>query len=244
MIPLRVRLFALSLAPLALVCGVAILALSTLPTDLNAQEAGGSMRDAKVGEILRAARGAEAGELGRYSDSLVGLGSSAKRAILRGLKGADTPGKLAGLRALLELGSPTLAAEKLLDIANEEQEKIPYRLVAIELVGASEELDTEEGLLDLLTELNPQIRIAAARALWRLEANASDRAKDVLREFLNSTNPELRAQGALALAEIGDAETPGVRQELRRLRREPGSRGQVARALHAAATYVSGDTPL
>jgi len=203
-----------------------------LPAGAFAQETGGSVRDAKVEEILRTARGADAGKLGRYSEALVGLGSSAKRSILRGLKGADTAGKLAGLRALLELGSSTLAAEKLLDIASDENETIDYRLVALELVGASEELDAEEGLLDLLTELNPQIRIATARALWALDSPASHRAKAVLREFLSSTNPELRAKGAMALAEIGDAETPGVLQELRRLRREPGTRGQLARALY------------
>jgi len=223
MILLRVRLIAFP---------VALLALLAMPATAFAQEAGGSVRDAKVEEILRSARGKRGSELGRYSEELVGLGSSAKRAILRGLKQADTSGKLAGLRALLKLGSSTLAAEKLLDIASDEQEKIEYRLVALELIGASEELDAEEGLLDLLTELNPQIRIATARALWHLEAPASHRAKAVLREFLSSTNPELRAQGALALAEIGDGDTPGVMQELRNQRNEPGARGQLARALY------------
>jgi C-terminal peptidase prc len=223
MIPPRVRLFVLPLA---------LLALPLLLASAQAQEEGGSIRDAKVREIIVAARGKGSADLGRYSEQLVKLGSSAKRSILRALKEADTPGKLAALRALLELGSPTLAAERLLDIASDEKEKLEYRLVALQLVGASEELDAEEGLLDLLTELNPQIRIAAARALWRLESDSSHRAKAVLREFLSSTNADLRAQGALALAEIGDAETPGVLDELRRLRREPGSRGQLARALY------------
>ena len=213
MTPHSVRVFTLSVATPRLVCALLCSLLCTLlalPTPASAQETGGSMRDAKVDEILRSARGASAGDLGRYSESLVGLGSSAKRSILRGLKDADTAGKLAGLRALLELGSSTLAAEKLLDIASNEQETIDYRLVALELVGASEELDAEEGLLDLLTELNPRIRIATARALWALDAPASHRAKAVLREFLSSTNAELRAQGAMALAEIGDADTTGV----------------------------------
>ena len=220
--PPRVRLFAISAALLALLA-------VTLPT--SAQE-GGSIRDVKVHEIIVAARGAKSADLGRYSEQLVKLGSSATRSIIKGLKEADTAGQLAALRALIELGSPTLAADKLMDIASHEKQTIEYRLVALELVGLSEELDAEEGLLDLLTELNPDIRIAAARALWRLDAPASHRAKAVLREFLGSTNSDLRAQGALALAEIGDAETPGVRAELRRLQREPGVRGQLANALY------------
>jgi len=220
--PPRIRLFALS---------VALLALLAISVSTSAQE-GGSMRDVKVSEIMVAARGAKSADLGRYSEQLVKLGSSAKRAIIRGLKDADTAGQLAALRALIQLGSPTLAADKLMDLASSERVPLDFRLVAIEMVGLTEELDAEEGLLDLLTELNPAIRIASARALWRLDAPASHRAKTVLREFLSSSSADLRAQGALALAEIGDSETPGVRQELLRLRREPGTRGQLANALY------------
>ncbi|MHC4938626.1 MAG: S41 family peptidase [Planctomycetota bacterium] len=209
-----------------------VLILALFATTALAQEEGGSIRELKVREVLAAAKSAEAGEIGRYSEKLVELGAASKRAIIKGIREADTPAKLAGLRALIELGSPTLAAEKLMEIAGDDQEKLDYRLVALELVGISEELDAEEGLLDLLTELNPELRIATARALWRLDAPESHRAKTVLREFLTSTNAELRAQGAMALAEMGDGDTPGVMDELRRLRREPGQRGQLARALY------------
>jgi carboxyl-terminal processing protease len=208
--------------------------LSIAPT--FAQEEGGSIRDLKVREVLAAAKNAKAGDIGRYAEALVELGAVSKRAIIKGIRDADTAAKLAGLRALIELGSPTLAAEKLMEVAADEEEKLDYRLVALELVGISEEIDAEDGLLDLLSELNPQLRIATARALWRLDAPESHRAKSVLREFLGSTNAELRAQGALALAEMGDGDTPGVMAELRRLRREPGQRGQLARALHDKLT--------
>jgi len=221
-----------------------VLAVFAAPT--LAQE-GGSVRELKVRELLTQAKGAEAADIGQYAEGLVRLGAPAKRAIIEGLKTADTPGKLAGLRALIELDSPTLAAQKLMEIAADEDEKLPYRIVALELLGLSEEMDAEEGLLDLLTELNPQLRIAAARALWKLEVEGSHRAKVVLREFLTSTDADLRAQGALALAEIGDGDTPGVREELRRLRNETGQRGQLARALYdklmlakAVAAYEAG----
>ncbi|MEM8885070.1 MAG: S41 family peptidase, partial [Planctomycetota bacterium] len=211
------------------------LLLLVAPT-AHAQEQPGSVRELKVREIMVAAADAKPDEIARAAEKLVALGKPAKRAIIKSLGDSPVPAQLAALRALIELGSPTLAAEKLITLAEDEKQSIAYREIALELVGISEELDAEEGLLDLVTELNPRIRIAAARALWRLDAPESHRAKVVLREYLGSTDPELRAQGALALAEMGDGETPGVTRELRRLRREPGQRGQLARALYDKLT--------
>ena len=53
-------------------------------------------------------------------------------------------------------------------------------------------------------------------------------ARKVMRSFLDSSSPELRGAGALALAEIGDLET--ARGELERLAAGPGPEGRLAAA--------------
>ncbi len=53
-------------------------------------------------------------------------------------------------------------------------------------------------------------------------------SRKVMLAFLESSEPELRAQGALALAEIGELET--ARPELERLANRPGTRGRLAEA--------------
>ena len=58
------------------------------------------------------------------------------------------------------------------------------------------------------------------------------RAQRVLNGFLKSSNPILRGEGALALAQLGVMkEMPGVQSELEALSNNPGPRGQLAAAL-------------
>ncbi|MHC4548157.1 MAG: S41 family peptidase [Planctomycetota bacterium] len=209
----------------------ALLLLPAAPA-ARAQEEGASLREIKVKEILARCKGAEIPEIWRNSDQLVALGPPAKRAIQGALAGAEVEAQLAVLRALIELDSPTFAAERLMDLAGGEGHRLEHRIAALELIGLSEEVDAEDGLLELLIALNPQIRIAAARALWRIDSPRRGKAKETLVEFVKSSDPELRAQGALALAEMGDAETPNVLDILLELRKEPGLRGKYANALY------------
>ena len=191
-----------------------------------------SIRDITVKEILAACEGADTAGIWRHSDALVKLGNPAKRYIRNAIKGSSNEAKLAGLRALVVLDSPTFAAEKLMDLAADEKAKEDHRVLALELLGQTEEVDAEEGLLELLVTYKPRIRIAAARALWALDGEHAGKAKTALVELLKSADPELRAQGALALAEMGDFMTPGVRQTLLELRKAPGDRGKLATALY------------
>ncbi len=208
-----------------------LILLIALAPGAQAQE-GESIRSTQVQAVLERCKGAAASDIWRGSEELIAMGPPAKRTIQEAVKGASPEGRLAALRALIELDSPTFAAERLMEMAEDESLALEPRLIALELVGLTEELDAEEGLLELIVALNPQIRLAAARALWRLDAPRSHKAKTVLREFLKSGEGELRAQGALALAEIGDAETPGVTEVLQELRKQPGARGQLASALY------------
>ena len=78
----------------------------------------------------------------------------------------------------------------------------------------------------------PETRLAHAQSAYQIGAGAARRRSDkVLRSFLESEDPELRAEGALAIAQSTDREIEGaLRKELRRLAQVPDERGQLARA--------------
>lgn len=202
----------------------------------GAQDAPGSVRELQVREILASLEGGSVAAIWSRSEELVRLGQPAVRAIRSAVPKATVEGKLAALRALVELDQQTFAASELLKLARDESLALPHRLLALELVGRAEEPDSESDLVELLEALNPQLRIGAARALWRLGTPRSQLAKDALREVLRSADPELRAEGAIALAGIGDSGTPGVLEALRDLSKEPGPRGQLAAALYDKLT--------
>ncbi len=76
------------------------------------------------------------------------------------------------------------------------------------------------------------LRVAAAVAVNKLGTGAQiSAARRVLRSFLSSSDPNLRAIGALGFAEIGSIEdVDGVEDELDRLSELPGQNGRLARA--------------
>jgi carboxyl-terminal processing protease len=199
---------------------------------LGQEDEGASLRELEVRQILTELKGAAMPDIWRGADRLIRMGPPAKRIIQQEIERSSIEGQLAGLRALIGLDSPTAAADRLLEIAADEQTGQEFRIAALELVGKAGEEDAEEGLLEILTSLTPEIRIAAARALWEIEGERRQAAKQALREFLKASDPELRAQGALALAEMGDGSTPGVMDTLLDLRKEPGLRGKYASALY------------
>ncbi|MHC5071819.1 MAG: S41 family peptidase [Planctomycetota bacterium] len=77
---------------------------------------------------------------------------------------------------------------------------------------------------------DPDVRVAAAKAIWALgSADEQGTAKDVLLQFIKSTDRRLRIQGALALAEINtDSSGPGW-SILREIAGEPTPEGRLAR---------------
>lgn len=210
----------------------ALLIAALLGSSVLGQEEGTSLREAEVRQILADLKDARMADIWRGADRLIAMGAPAKRIIQREMAASPIEGQLAALRALIGLDSPTAAAEPLMEIASDEKAAPEFRLAALELIALSDEEDAEDGLLDLLSSLTPEIRIGAARALWQIEGENRQAAKDALREFLKASDGDLRAQGALALAEMGDSATPGVMETLLEVRKEPGLRGQYAAALH------------
>ncbi len=196
------------------------------------EDEGGSLREIRVKELIGGLKGAAIPKIWNAAEEIVKIGPTAKRAVRNAMRGASAEGRLAGLKALIDLGSPTLAVDRLLDMAGDEDGKVVHRAAAIELVALTDEEDAEDGLVELLYANEARIRLAAARALWVMDTPRANLAKKELVSILQSADPDLRAMGALALAEIGDSTTPGVKDTLRELMRQPGDRGRLARSLY------------
>jgi len=197
-----------------------------------AAQEGESVRETRIREILVSLERASPDRIWSGSEEFVKMGAPARRILQKNLKDAPIEGKLAALKALIELDSTAFAAEELGRIAADESAAEEHRVLAVELIGATEERDAAESLSALLLSLNPRIRVAAARSLWRVGDTASKQnAKEALREMLRASDAGLRASGATALAELGDIDSPGVQAELRSLSREPTTRGRLAATL-------------
>lgn len=113
---------------------------------------------------------------------------------------------------------------------------------ATELLGGmAREINDRDTRKDVATALlksadngsaDSSLRVAAAVAVNKLGTGAQiSAARRVLRSFLSSSDPNLRAIGALGFAEIGSIEdVDGVEDELDRLSELPGQNGRLARA--------------
>jgi len=86
-------------------------ALLLLLSPAPAQEEGASLREIQVKEILAKCNGAKIPEIWRNADELAKLGPPAKRTIQRALQGTGVEGRLAALRALIELAESALSME-------------------------------------------------------------------------------------------------------------------------------------
>ncbi|MEM8711850.1 MAG: S41 family peptidase, partial [Planctomycetota bacterium] len=138
---------------------------------------------------------------------------------------------------------------------NVDHAKIAERVTAVlkerdpDLVGAATEIlggmareisdrDTRKDVAKALVAsaensgADANLRVAAAVAVNKLGTGAQiSAARRVLRSFLASSDPNLRAIGALGFAEIGSIEdVDGVEDELDRLSQLPGQNGRLARA--------------
>ena len=66
----------------------------------------------------------------------------------------------------------------------------------------------------LADTLDPRVKLGMAKALWNLNKTNKGKGRDVMLAFLESTDPDLRAEGALALGEIGMDQAKPILREL------------------------------
>lgn len=141
---------------------------------------------------------------------------------------ATAAGRVALGRVLLQLREGSRAAEVLLRAAQEPSSPMAVRVEAVRLLGQTTD-DHEDAVRRILDEaLDPRLRAACATSLWAMTKDAD--VKRALRELVRSDDFELRVEGALAMAEIGDF-NPDVSAVLQQIRNEPTERGRLARAL-------------
>lgn len=206
-------------------------------------------------EVDRLLQRADAGELAQVWEvsrqilELEGQDDALARAITNAAARRSHPAKLAAARALIDLSEGTALGVEILDAlsaavgSTDEQ----VQAAAIGLLGTSgvfgrRVLPDAQELLEKHTTselIAPLVRVEAAKSLWGIGTDDQrSTARDTLSKFLQSTDRNLRIQGALALAEINsDSEGPGW-SILREIQDEPTPEGRLARA------YLSMDTKL
>lgn len=184
----------------------------------------------QVGALLQQAVGEDPRLSWRVGGQLGKSGKAALKSLRDALPGASPAQALAIARALVLLEDTTRALEAARTLAEDEKAPAALRVAAVTLAeqeGDLEEADWLEAQLDRITE--PEVRLSMARALWRLNRANKAKGKEVLLGFLRSSDADLRAQGALALGEIGAASE--AKQVLSELRDEPSERGRTAALL-------------
>ncbi len=107
-------------------------------------------------------------------------------------------------------------------IGYESMEEDPRAALTGELLGFAEDENRSAAL-----------RVRAAMTAHQVALGRQvPRAQRILNNFLTASDPGLRAEGALALAQLGFLENaPEVQNELEALANNPGARGQLASAL-------------
>ncbi|MGH7151688.1 MAG: hypothetical protein ACREIU_13375, partial [Planctomycetota bacterium] len=167
--------------------------------------------------------------------------ASVREGIARELPEAGPIGRLALGAALAEAGETGAGKDAFLALL-EEGTPEPVAEAAASLLGlppfpsdAPVARDLVKALLAKIEagSLPPLVRLRAATSLFRLGGGSEKtRARSDLRAFLRSEDENLRAEGAIALASLGDRESS--REELKRLAAEPTLRGDLARAFFEA----------
>ena len=142
----------------------------------------------------------------------------------------EPPARLALGRALVLLEEETKGLEVLRKLVEDAKAPVALKTAALSLVareGEEDEADWLEASLD--TTFDPAVKVAMAKALWSVPGGDKAKAKGVLQDFLKSQDRDRRAEGALALGEIGAADD--AKAVLQELRAEPTERGRSARFL-------------
>ncbi len=210
------------LLPLLLLVPLLLPATPTRADDIDVSAA-----QQAITTLLQEDPGTDPRDLWRLSESLAATGKPAIQPLREAAPSATPPRRLAIARALIILEDYTKGLELLKGLVDDESVPDDLKVPAIRLIGEEGELEEAEWLEDRIDKtFEPRIKMAMARALWALNFTNKKKGKDVLLAYLKSTDPDLRAEGALALGEIGAA--ADARPVLRELRDEPTERGRSA----------------
>ena len=182
-----------------------------------------------VKSLLAADPGADLRKIWALSDSLAEAGRPAIKPLRAAVGEASPTRKLAVARALLELEDYTRGLDEVRKMIDDEATPTLLKVGGLDLIADYGELDEAMWLEDALdVTLEPRVKLAMAKSLWKLNKTNKGKGRDVLLAYLGSADPDLRAEGALALGEIGVDQAKSV---LRDLQYEPTEQGRAARLL-------------
>lgn len=215
-----------------------------LPTLLSPSAAAQDDMTAKVARLLRQA---DAGPLeqvwgvSRDLRQIDGQEDALAKAITGGTSGLGLNGRLAAARALMDLAEGGTFGreifETLLPVAKSDNESA--RAAAMGLLGNVDAFSwrTLDQVRKLLLEnttselVDPTVRVAAAKAVWNVgDETEKAAALQTLRQFLQSTDRDLRIKGALAMAEINEDSRGPAWEILREIADEPTADGRLAQS--------------
>jgi len=194
--------------------------------------AAGGDDDERIDAILAQAEKQGVSSVYERARDLRQLGTKIAPGLKAKVKSASPVGKLTLGRALIELSEIDDARDAVLAVAQDDQVDRETRRAAIQIVGISDFAgdDAIAKFLrsDLDHELDPSLKLAVAKSLYKVSAADKRRSEEELVKWLDSDRQDLRVQGALALAEIGSLEkSKGVLTEIQR---DPTPEGRLAAA--------------
>ncbi|MDF1702376.1 MAG: S41 family peptidase [Planctomycetota bacterium] len=211
------------------ICSLAILlmlpALSAGADDIDESSAARNVK-----QLLQADPGSDLQRIWKLSESLAALGRPAIRPLRDMATEAKPAQRLAIGRALTLLSDYTQGLAELKQLVQGETTPAPLKVAALGVVGEEGELEEAEWLEETIDDvLDPHVKLAMAKSLWALNKTNKVKGKEVMRQFMRSSKPDWRAEGALALGEIGAADE--AKTVLDELSRQPTERGRSARLL-------------
>jgi len=222
------RLAYVCVAALLLVAPLAMTPLSVASARPDDIEESSAARNVK--SLLQADPGSDLSRIWKLSESLAALGRPAINPLRKAAGEAETPKRLAIGRALVLLADYTQGLRELREIVTAEASPSPLKVAALMVLGQEGELEEAEWLEKQLdATLDPTVKLAMAKSLWKLNKSNKKKGKAVMLQFMRSSDPDLRAEGALALGEIGSGSE--ARSVLRDLAEQPTERGRSARLL-------------
>jgi C-terminal peptidase prc len=188
--------------------------------------------DERINSILAQADRQGVATVSDRARDLLQLGTKVAPALKAKVKAASPIGRMALGRALIELDELDDARDALLPVAQDEKLDAETRRAAIQLVGISDFLGDETIAKflrnDLDHELEPGMKLAVAKALYKVSSQDRRRCEQELTKWLDSDRQDLRIQGALALAEMNALEK--AKPILQKIQRDPTPEGRQAAA--------------
>ncbi|MBX3467873.1 MAG: S41 family peptidase [Planctomycetes bacterium] len=210
--------------------GVAVALLLCVPLHLRAQEA---QVGRQVQEILARMDQSQGDAVWDQALALERLGPGASRELAQRVDAARGATKLAMAKALLVLADgadeagQAAAVRALKDVVRDQNAARELRVRACDLLTRyAKPADVQGMSRDLDQVRDPYVKIALLRTLRQRGRN--QQAGRTLQEYLASEDVGVRAEAALALAEIGNVDA--AREVLNQLRAEPTERGRRAAA--------------